>query len=66
MAKFKPGDVITPTLIDHGFENAVVLDTFAKKGKEYSTLKINNGIATIPLHAEEAYRLVEPDTKKKK
>lgn len=59
MAKFKPGDVITPTIIDHGFENAVVIDIFTKKGKEYYTLKIPNGIATIPLHAEEAYKLAK-------
>ena len=58
MAKFKPGDVITPLIVDHGFENAIVMDTFTKKGKTYYTLKISNGIATIPLHAEEAYKLV--------
>lgn len=65
MARFKPGDIITPLIVDHGFENAQVLEIFTKKKKEYYRLKINNGIATIPIHAEEAYKLVEPDKKKK-
>ena len=66
MAKFKPGDIITPLIVDHGFENAKVLEKIKKKKKEYYRLKINNGIATIPIHAEEAYKLVEPDKKKSK
>ena len=65
MAKFKPGDKITPYMPDHGFENAEVLDIFTKKKKEYYRLKITHGIATIPLHAEEAYRLVTENNKKK-
>ena len=66
MAKFKPGDIITPTMTDHGFENAEVLNIFTKKKKEYYRLKISHGIATIPLHAEEAYKLVNSAEDKKK
>ena len=62
--KFKPGDVITPIIGYSGFENATVMNTFTEKkgknkGKQYYTLKILCGTATIPISAEVNYKKVE-------
>lgn len=55
--KFKPGDNIVPIESYQGFENATVTGITEKKGKQYYTLKILCGIATIPVSAEEFYKL---------
>ena len=62
--KFKKGDVIEAIDRGRGFEQATVLGTFIEdrkkskfKGKEMYLLKIMNGTATIPIEAEENYKL---------
>lgn len=55
--RFKKGDEITPIEYYHGFENAKVLGVIKKNGKQYYTLKIMNGTATIPASAEVNYQL---------
>ena len=62
MSKFKVGDTITPIIGCCGYEDATVLSVFTEKkgknkGKEYYVLSILNGTATIPVTAENNYKL---------
>ena len=64
MPKFKQGDTIEAIERGRGFEKAVVLNTFISqekkyKGKEMYYLKIMCGTATIPIEADDNYRLVK-------
>ena len=61
--KFKVGDVLTVTEYGRGFDMATVTGVIEKKGKQYYTLKIMNGTATIPLSAEVNYKKYENNTK---
>lgn len=55
--KFKKGDQIVPTESYQGFENATVTGIIKQNGKQYYTLRIIQGTATIPVSAEEFYKL---------
>ena len=57
--KFKQGDELVPIIRGRGFENAKVLGIIEENGKQYYSLKIVNGTATIPISAEENYSLKE-------
>lgn len=57
--KFKVGDNIVPIESYQGFENATVIGISERKGKKYYTLKIICGKATIPISAEQYYKLKE-------
>ena len=57
--KFKQGDELVPIIRGRGFENAKVLGIVEENGKQYYSLKIVNGTATIPISAEENYSLKE-------
>ena len=57
--KFKAGDNIVVEEYCRGFEKATVTGVIEKKGKQYYTLKIMNGTATIPLSAEVNYKKYE-------
>ena len=54
--KFKKGDKIVVTEFGRGFENATVTGVIKQNGKQYYTLKIMNGTATIPVSAEVNYK----------
>ena len=55
--KFKVGDKIVVDEYGKGFEQATVTGVIEQKGKQYYTLKIMNGTATIPVSAEINYKL---------
>lgn len=55
--KFNKGDVITVAEYGRGFEEATVTGVIEQNGKQYYTLKIMNGTATIPVSAEINYKL---------
>jgi hypothetical protein len=60
--QFKKGDKIEAKERGMGFEEATVLGTVISKskkfkGKEMYLLKIMNGTATIPITAEDNYKL---------
>ena len=57
--KFKKGDKIVVTEFGRGFENATVTGIIKQNGKQYYTLKILCGNATIPISAEVNYKLLE-------
>ena len=54
--KFKVGDTIVVDEYGRGFERAVIRDVIEKNGKQYYSLKIMNGTATIPVSAEINYK----------
>ena len=62
--RFKKGDTIEAIEHGRGFEKAVVMNIYTEqkgknKGKEMYYLKIMCGTATIPIEAEDNYRLVK-------
>ena len=57
--KFKAGDKIVVDQYGRGFEEAIVTGVIEQKGKQYYTLKIMNGTATIPISAEVNYKISE-------
>lgn len=57
--KFKSGDILTVTEYGRGFDMATVTGVIEKNGKQYYTLKIMNGTATIPISAEINYKIFE-------
>ena len=57
--KFKKGDKIVVDEFGRGFEQATVTGIIEQNGKQYYTLKIVNGTATIPVSAEVNYKLLE-------
>lgn len=57
--KFKKGDRITPKEYYNGFENATVSGIIEKNGRQYYTLKILCGTATIPVTAGVNYKLID-------
>ena len=57
--KFKKGDKIVVDEFGRGFEQATVTGIIEQNGKQYYTLKIMNGTATIPVSAEVNYKLLE-------
>jgi len=57
--KFKKGDKIVVDEYGRGFERATVAGVIEQNGKQYYTLKIVNGTATIPVSAEVNYKLLE-------
>jgi ethanolamine transporter EutH len=57
--KFKAGDTIIVNEYGCGFDKATVTGVIEKNGKQYYTLKIMNGIATIPISAEVNYKKLE-------
>jgi hypothetical protein len=57
--KFKAGDNIVVEEYCRGFEKATVTGVIKQNGKQYSTLKIVNGTATIPVSAESNYKKLE-------
>ena len=57
--KFKVGDNIVVNEYGKGFESATVTGVIKQNGKQYYTLKIVNGTATIPISAEINYKLLE-------
>ena len=57
--KFKTGDTIVVDEYGKGFEKATVTGVIKQKGRQYYTLKIVNGTATIPVSAEINYKLLE-------
>ena len=57
--KFKVGDVLAVSEYGRGFDMATVTGVIEKNGKQYYTLKIMNGIATIPISAEVNYKKLE-------
>lgn len=59
--KFKKGDHIVPVDSYQGFENSKVIDIFEIDGKKFYKLKILCGTATIPVSAEDYYKLKEKD-----
>ena len=56
--RFSKGDTITATEVGKGLEKATVTGVIEKNGKQYYTLKIMNGTATIPISAEVNYKKV--------
>lgn len=60
---FNIGDIITPKEYHQGFENARVIRLSEINGKQYYTLKILCGTATIPLSAEENYKVIDNGTR---
>lgn len=64
MAKFQIGDKIKVNEYGRGFDNATVLNIFTEKkgrhkGKEMYLFKILCGTATVPVSAEDNYKLDE-------
>ena len=64
MAKFKVGEIIEPIERGRGFENAEVQNVYTAtsgrfKGEEIYLLKVINGTATVPVKAEDNYKLKE-------
>lgn len=59
--KFKKGDHVTVTDFGRGFADAIVTGIVEENGKQYYSLKIMNGTATIPISAEVNYELVDDD-----
>ena len=57
--KFNVGDVISPLMDYHGFEDAKVIGILEIKGRMHYRLRIMNGTATIPVTAEDNYELLE-------
>ena len=57
--KFEVGDNIVVDEYGRGFDMATVTGVIEKKGKQYYTLKIMNGTATIPISAEVNYKIFE-------
>jgi RNA polymerase-interacting CarD/CdnL/TRCF family regulator len=57
--KFKSGDKIVVNEYGRGFESATVTGVIKQNGKQYYTLKILCGTATIPISAEVNYKLLE-------
>ena len=57
--KFSIGDTIVVDEYGRGFERATVTGVIEKKGRQYYTLKIMNGTATIPISAEVNYKIFE-------
>ena len=57
--KFKAGDTIVVNEYGNGFDKATVTGVIEKNGKQYYTLKIMNGTATIPISAEINYKIFE-------
>ena len=57
--KFKVGDILTVDEYGRGFDMATVTGVIEQKGKQYYTLKIMCGTATIPVSAEVNYKLFE-------
>ena len=57
--KFNAGDTIIVNEYGCGFDKAIVTGVIEKNGKQYYTLKIMNGIATIPISAEVNYKKLE-------
>ncbi len=55
--KFKVGDVLTVDEYGRGFDMATVTGIIEQNGKQYYTLKIMCGTATIPVSAEVNYKL---------
>lgn len=55
--KFSIGDKIVVDEYGRGFERATVTGVIEQKGRQYYTLKIMNGTATIPVSAEINYKL---------
>jgi RNA polymerase-interacting CarD/CdnL/TRCF family regulator len=54
--KFKAGDTIIVNEYGCGFDKATVTGVIKQNGKQYYTLKIMNGTATIPISAEVNYK----------
>ena len=59
--KFEKGDIITVTEFGKGFDMATVTGIVEQSGKQYYSLKIMNGTATIPVSAEVNYELFEKE-----
>ena len=57
--KFEVGDNIVVDEYGKGFEKATVTGVIEQNGKQYYTLKIMNGTATIPISAEVNYKIFE-------
>ena len=57
--KFNKGDIITATEFGIGYEDATVTDVIKQNGKQYYTLSILCGTATIPVSAEVNYKKVK-------
>ena len=62
MAKFKIGEIIEPVERGRGFENAEVQNIYTAtrgrfKGEKMYLLKVINGTATVPIRAEDNYKL---------
>jgi RNA polymerase-interacting CarD/CdnL/TRCF family regulator len=57
--KFNIGDTIVVDEYGKGFERATVTGVIKQNGKQYYTLKIMCGTATIPISAEVNYNKVE-------
>lgn len=57
--KFSIGDTIVVDEYGKGFERATVTGVIEQKGRQYYTLKIMNGTATIPVSAEINYKIFE-------
>ena len=57
--KFSIGDTIVVDEYGKGFEKATVTGVIEQNGKQYYTLKIMNGTATIPISAEVNYKIFE-------
>lgn len=64
MAKFKIGDILEPIERGRGFDSAIVQDIYTAtrgrfKGEEMYLLRIINGTVTVPVRAEDNYKLKE-------
>ena len=57
--KFKAGDIIIVNEGGCGFDRATVTGVIEQNGKQYYTLKIMCGTATIPISAEVNYKIFE-------
>ena len=57
--KFKAGDKIVVDEYGRGFDMATVTGVIEQKGRQYYTLKIVNGTATIPVSAEINYKIAK-------
>ena len=62
MAKFKIGEIIEPVERGRGFDSAIVQDIYTAtrgrfKGEKMYLLKVINGTATVPIRAEDNYKL---------
>ena len=63
--KFNRGDVITAIEFGMGYEDATVTNVIKRNGKQYYTLSILCGTATIPVSAEVNYKKVKSSKKTK-